>query len=399
MNRNSPVLKSFHEQLAQDARHAYQEKNYPVALQIEEFLSKGTSLPEDAISFTFRDVIQSSDPLTLLAGLTGSRAESLKEKVLLSLTEILPDRWEEIYKNALFQEENPRILSVIFEKLRQSGELEAILDRIFTQPHRYPSLFLWVCENSMNPENKFYSIFKPRLDGRFLIHVLTALDEPQFSSLRSRLKNSLEKGLMLQIVQSSLQKTEAEKAVRLLEHSTNLEDYRRDRLKALIFTWVPEMKQKDDRIFTTQEALTRKKKELEQLVQVELPTNRRAVGEAAAHGDLRENAEYKAARERQDYLISRVEVLQQEIAKARVLEPGQIECSEVRPGTRVTLQQTSGNEITVTILGLWDSNPKEGIYSYQSGVGANLLGKTEGEPAEVQGENWIVKKIEPWMGG
>jgi transcription elongation GreA/GreB family factor/transcription elongation factor GreA-like protein len=396
-NRNSPVHKYFHERLTADARNAFQEKRYALALQLQEFLSKGAA-QDNGAGFSFTDVIRVSDPLELLSGLSGPRSESLKEKVLLALPEIFPDRWKDIYKDAFFHEENPRALTLIFEKLQEMGDLEPILDRAFTQPHRYPFVLIWICENATNAEAKFYSVFAPRLDGRFLIHVLTALDEPQFSSLRSRLKNSLEKGLMLQIVQSSLQKTEAEKAIRLLEHSTNLEDYRRDRLKALIYTWVPEMKQKEERIFTTQEALTRKKKELEQLVQIDLPANRKAVGEAAAHGDLRENAEYKAARERQEYLISRVEVLQQEISKARVLEPGQIECSEVRPGTKITLKQPTGKELTLTILGLWDSNPKEGIYSYQSAVGTQLLGKATGEPAEIQGENWTIEKIEPWMG-
>lgn len=397
INRNSPVLKYFQERLVSDAQRVFQEKNYPQALQLHEYFSKTTGV-DDVLGFSFKDIVQKSDPLHLLSGLNGSRLDSLKDKVLTALPELIPDRWKDIYKEAFFQEENGRILSLIFDQLQKTDDSEGIVDRILSQLHRYPAILMWICENCASPESKHHSVFSSRLDGRFLIQVLTALDEPQFSPYRSRLKNILEKGLMLQIVRSSLQKPEAEKAVRLLDHITNLEDYRRDKLKAYIFTWIPEMKQKEDHVFTTQEALTRKKKELEQLMQIELPTNRKAVGEAAAHGDLRENAEYKAARERQDYLISRVEVLQQEITKARVLEPGQTECSEVRPGTKITLKQPSGKELSVTILGLWDSNPKEGIYSYQSAVGTNLLGKVPGEATELNGENWTIEKIEPWMG-
>ncbi len=396
-NRNSPLLKYFQQELISDARRAFQEKQTAAALQLFDFLSRTSSAAESQLEFSFDDVVKQSDPLPLLSGLSGSRLDALKEKVLAAIPSLYPDGWKALYKEVFFQEENHRIVGLLFEKLQETGDSGELLDRVFSQPHRYPALMIWVCENCAASESKYFPAFAPKLDGRFLIQVLTALDEPQFSSYRSRLKNALEKGLLLQILKSSIQKTDAEKAIRLLEHASNLEDYRRDRLKGMIFTWVPEMKQKDDRIFTTQEALTRKKKEIEQLIQVDLPTNRKAVGEAAAHGDLRENAEYKAARERQDYLISRVELLQQEISKARVLEPGQIECSEVRPGTRVTLKQPSGKEMSVTILGLWDSNPKEGIYSYQSAIAVNLLGKLPGEPVEVNAENWIIEKIEPWM--
>lgn len=396
-NRNSPVLKHFQQELIADAQRFYKEKQTGQALQLFDFLTRASSSTETLLGFSFEDLMHQSDPLSLVLGLSGSRLDSLKEKVSLAIPSVYPDRWKAIYKDIFFQEENNKIAGLVFEKLQEVGEAEGVIDRLFSQPHRYPALFIWVCEICSNPESKLYPAFVSRLDGRFLIQALTALDEPQFSPFRSRLKNALEKGLLLQILKTSIQKTDAEKVMRLLEHATNLEDYRRDRLKAMIFTWVPEMKQKDDRIFTTQEALTRKKKEMEQLLHEELPTNRKAVGEAAAHGDLRENAEYKAARERQDYLISRVEVLQQELSKARVLEPGQIECSEVRPGTKVTLKQSSGREVQITILGLWDSNPKEGIYSYQSAIAVNLLGKLPGDPVEFNGEKWIVEKIEPWM--
>lgn len=395
-NRNSPLSKYFRQELINQAKNAFREKQTVTALQLLDFLSKTSSSGEQALGYSFEDVLLQTEPSSLLSGMNGSRMEGLKEKVVLTLPSVYPENWKSIYKDFFFQEENNKILSQIFEKLLESNDTQEILDRFFSQPHRFPALLIWVCETGSTSESKIHASLAPRMDGRFLIQVLTALDEPQFSSYRSRLKNALEKGLLLQIIKNSIQKPEAEKAVRLLEHASNLEDYRRERLKGLIFTWAPDMKPKEDRIFTTQEALSRKKKELEQLIQIDLPTNRKAVGEAAAHGDLRENAEYKAARERQDYLISRVEVLQQEVTKARVLEPGQIECSEVRPGTRVTLKQSSGKEMSVTILGLWDSNPKEGIYSYQSAAAGNLLGKLPGDPAEFNGENWVVEKIEPW---
>jgi transcription elongation GreA/GreB family factor/transcription elongation factor GreA-like protein len=396
-HRNPQLLKYFEESLISDAQRAFEEKQMAHALQLYDFFHKNISGAEKSIGYTFESLVQQTEPLSLLSSLNGTRLDALKEKVLLSLPALFPERWKSIYKDSFFQEENPRILELLLEKLQEPGEGAGVMERLFDQPHRYPAQFVWICENYLKLESKSDIELTRKPDGRFLIHAITALDETQFSPYRRRLKNALEKGLLLQVLKLPIQKSEAEKVIRLLEHASNLEEYRREKLKALVYAWIPEMKQKENLIFTTQEALTRKKKELEQLVQIELPANRKAVGEAAAHGDLRENAEYKAARERQDYLISRAEVLQQELSRARIIEPGQIDCSEVRPGTRVALKQSSGKELAIIILGLWDSNPKEGIYSYQSAIGANLLGKLPGDTTELNGEQWIIEKIEPWM--
>src|SRR5262249_8215802 len=161
-------------------------------------------------------------------------------------------------------------------------------------------------------------------------------------------------------------------------HTRYLEDYRRDRWRNFIRMRIPETKKKEDFIFSTKEAFETKRAELEKLIKVELPQNRKAVGEAAALGDLRENYEYKAARERQEYLIHQVELLQNELNRVRVLDPAQIDCTEVRPGTRVSLSQPSGKQLLITLLGPWDSNPTVGIYSYQAPIGILLTGKMRG---------------------
>jgi transcription elongation GreA/GreB family factor len=200
----------------------------------------------------------------------------------------------------------------------------------------------------------------------------------------------------MNILSHNLNPDVAQKSMDMLDHTKHLEDYRKDRWKNFIRMKVPEMKKKEDWIFSTREAFEVKRSELEHLIKVELPTNRKAVGEAAAHGDLRENHEYKAARERQEYLINRVGALQNELNRVRVLEPGQIDCSEVRPGTRIILGQPGDKRMVLTLLGPWDSNPQQGIYSYQAKIGTILLGKSPGEKIEWNDEHWVVEAIEPW---
>ena len=121
---------------------------------------------------------------------------------------------------------------------------------------------------------------------------------------------------------------------------------------------------------------------------MEIPENTKGITLAAAEGDLTENFEYKARREKQQLLSARAGKIQEELGKARAIDASTLDTSEVRPGTRVTLESGTGETKSVTLLGPWDSKPEEGIYSYLSDLGKALLGKTVGEKANVLGESW-----------
>ncbi|HEV8269034.1 MAG TPA: GreA/GreB family elongation factor, partial [Thermoanaerobaculia bacterium] len=151
----------------------------------------------------------------------------------------------------------------------------------------------------------------------------------------------------------------------------------------------------DDTFFVTPEALEAKRQELEHILKVDIPENTKGIALAAAEGDLSENFEYKARRDKQQLLSARAGKIQEELTKARALDAATIDATEVRPGTRVSLEGSAGKR-SVTLLGPWDSNPETGIYSYLSDLGKALLGKTVGEKATVLGEEAVVAKIEPW---
>ena len=152
-------------------------------------------------------------------------------------------------------------------------------------------------------------------------------------------------------------------------------------------------KSEDDTFFVTAESLEKRRAELDRILKVEIPENTKGIALAAAEGDLTENFEYKARRERQQLLSARAGKLQDELARARALDPAAIDTAEVRPGTKVTLKGAKG-ERTVTLLGPWDSKPEEGVYSYLSELGRALLGKAVGEEAKILGEEMTLLKIE-----
>jgi transcription elongation factor GreA len=123
-----------------------------------------------------------------------------------------------------------------------------------------------------------------------------------------------------------------------------------------------------------------KQKQLARIMEVEVPANSKEIAFALSLGDLRENAEYKAAKEKQEILNSTVAKLKDEIERAQLFDPGSVNAGRTGFGTRVVLKNgISGKQEEYTILGPWESNPDHRIISYLSPFGAAMLNKTVGE--------------------
>jgi transcription elongation factor GreA len=115
-------------------------------------------------------------------------------------------------------------------------------------------------------------------------------------------------------------------------------------------------------------------------MEVEVPANSKEIAYALSLGDLRENAEYKAAKEKQDILNSTVAKLKEEIERAQIFDPATVSADKVSFGTRVILvNDSTGIEEEYTILGPWESDPEHRIISYLSPFGSAILNKKTGE--------------------
>ncbi|MDR2479322.1 MAG: transcription elongation factor GreA [Treponema sp.] len=123
-----------------------------------------------------------------------------------------------------------------------------------------------------------------------------------------------------------------------------------------------------------------KQKQLKHIMEEDVPANSKEIEFALSLGDLRENSEYKAAKEKQDLLNSTVAKLKEEIERSQIFDPGTVNASRVSFGTSVTLRnETTGNTESYTILGPWESDPDHNIISYLSPFGKAILNKTAGE--------------------
>ncbi len=127
------------------------------------------------------------------------------------------------------------------------------------------------------------------------------------------------------------------------------------------------------------------KQELETLLKVERSKNIKDIEEARAHGDLSENAEYQAAKEKQSFIEGRIQELQAKIAMAQVIDPSKISSDKVAFGAKVKVYDlATDEEITFQLVGADEAEVDKGRISITSPVGRGLMGKEVGDTVVVK---------------
>lgn len=130
------------------------------------------------------------------------------------------------------------------------------------------------------------------------------------------------------------------------------------------------------RIPMTPAGRDRLRAELKQIREVERPQNVQDIEEARAHGDLSENAEYHAAKDRQGFLNARMKEVEARLSLAEVIDPNTLSGDRVVFGATVTLQDgDTGTEVVYTIVGEDESDAKKGLISVASPMARALIGK------------------------
>jgi len=135
----------------------------------------------------------------------------------------------------------------------------------------------------------------------------------------------------------------------------------------------------------TPEGHQKMKEDLDRLMKEDRPRNIRDIAEARAHGDLSENAEYHAAKERQSFIEGRIQELRGKLAMADVIDPSKISQSSVAFGARVKVLDTEADtEYEFILVGADEADVKSGKISISSPVGRALIGKEVGDIAVVK---------------
>ncbi|GAA9754806.1 transcription elongation factor GreA [Helicobacter pylori] len=125
--------------------------------------------------------------------------------------------------------------------------------------------------------------------------------------------------------------------------------------------------------------------ELKQLKEVERPNIVKEIDIARGHGDLKENAEYHAAKEKQRFIEARIVDLSEIIANAKVIDPSALAHNKVSFGSTIKiLNLDNDKEFSYTIVGSVESDPAKGLISFGSPIAKSLIGKSKGDAVSIQ---------------
>jgi len=154
-----------------------------------------------------------------------------------------------------------------------------------------------------------------------------------------------------------------------------------------------------DKLLTTLSSMKKVQQELLHIKDIDIPENSKEIGYAMEKGDLRENAEYKAAKERQSFLQNKLNKLMTDIGRATIIKKEDITGDFITFGTKVELMdQISNSTVDYIILGPWESNTEKNIISYQSPLGSHLLDRRLKDEVKFalndKEYHYIVNKIE-----
>lgn len=325
--------------------------------------------------------------------IAGVSERTLRERALEIVRERHSD-WPKVYAETFFLDDEPKILSIAMEALEtEAPEIrDRLLDETLRHPRRHPRAFYWFCRAASENDELF-----ERAGVNLIIQMLESIGWEEFSPIRARMKEMFDRGgLAVRILLRGDNEEQARKLVESLERFAGLEEYRRDMVRDAAHMGYPRLRAPEiEPIFATAEALELKREEYDRMKNVEIPATLKAIQVAREMGDLRENFEYKAARQRQEYLAARLTELAAELQRVRVIDPEEVDTSEVRIGTRVRLRNGDVHR-EVTILGPWESDPEHGVYSNQSEAAHALLGHRTEDIVSFMGNDYVVEAVDRW---
>lgn len=157
------------------------------------------------------------------------------------------------------------------------------------------------------------------------------------------------------------------------------------RLKPVETTPTTPLWKREDVLLATKIGVLAKEAEAAELKNVKMKENAKAIGDAAAHGDLSENSEYKFALEERDLLSARLAEMTEQIAKSVLLQSVDVSTDHIEPGVRVRFKAVEGGgEFVLTILGPFEADMNKGIYNYKAPLCQALMGRKLGETVRLE---------------
>ncbi len=266
--------------------------------------------------------------------------------------------------------------------------LKETLARLVSQHQASSELLLWLARER---SDSFADILGPEVFRA----MLTAMERDQFNEKRSnRLRDFIldDHDLLVELIGSADIEIIRD-LTRALQLSPSFDDMDKRSLLARIVKSYPSIQslitgdqtKQESNIIVSWESLERRKNEYTELVQKKVPANSREIAIARSYGDLRENHEYKAAKEMQKLLMRRKAELEIQLLRARGTDFANPKTDVVTVGTKVAVTDLDTNNVEhYAILGAWDFDAEKGIISYQTPLAQSMMNQPSGKAVEFE---------------
>ena len=313
-------------------------------------------------------------------------------RTLESFKEANPDRWVDVIR-ATLNVVSAKLCRECAQLLIHEGKIDLLketLARLISQHTASSELLLWLAKER---SDAFADILGPEVFRA----MLSAMERDQFNEKRSnRLRDFIldDQELLVELIGSADLEV-IKDLTRALQLSPCFDDMDKRSLLARIVKSYPAMQslisgeqtKQEGNLIVSWESLERRKDEYTELVQKKIPANSKEIAIARSYGDLRENHEYKAAKEMQKLLMRRKGELEAQLVRARGTDFANVKADAVGIGTIVQVTDLNAHHAeTFTILGAWDSDPEKGVISYLTPVAQSLLNRKTGEEVEFDTE-------------
>ncbi|MDF1702651.1 MAG: GreA/GreB family elongation factor [Planctomycetota bacterium] len=364
-------------------------------------IARGTITGENFNEELASALLEAEDPVAIVSSIEDDKTRVEASRALVKAGEEGPDK----LMNVIMRDDaaGARVAGETFSGLGRPELFEELLDKIEARPAQLPNLYAWYCRGLVRDR----WISREYDPAALMLRVLKVMDAVEFRQRKGsddkdadvrdkaavqRLVELLtEKNCALAVAASkSADEDQARHMIKMLGQNRALKGRSLERLQDSILRDHPgALKDATEeeiatQIYMTADGIQRWRADFDRITNDEMPANAKEIARAREFGDLSENAEYHAAREKQSLLQAKANELKASLARAVVIRPEIIRTDAVSVGSRVRLKDAGGEEITYTLFGPPDADVAQGIINYQTPLGQALMGRATGESVRLE---------------
>ena len=374
---------------------------------------EGDDVDVETLEPTSRSIIEAADSLSKIAENIPS---SFHKRLLDLLSRLYPEDWTKKVIKLLFESSGKftsECVNFMIEREHREFLYTSLEDAINEQNLKSPVL-LWILKNRNS--KKHYELLEKLVTYKLLGSVFYAIDYEALNMTGNRriaLADYLgeDKEIIPEILAVTNKEVVHDLAQTLILNQ-GFEDLNKKSILARFIAKFPSVHSlieggadaevKEDGLIVSQASFDLLRTELEELIKVKIPENKESISVAREHGDLKENSEFKMAKEDQAVLFGRRGQIEADLQRATVTDFSDVTNEEVGIGSIVDVTEVAtGNKYTYSILGALDSDPDNNVVSYKTPLAQQLLAKKVGEKVDIVVQDskntWKLDKISRWI--